>query len=71
MSHSYHAMIPFPDLELTVEQQFELKKLEEAIETASRENLEHSVWELSRQIYILRNTIKNLIKHWPNAFNQT
>ncbi len=64
-------MIPFPDLELTVEQQFELKKLEEAIETASRENLEHSVWELSRQIYILRNTIKNLIKHWPNAFNQT
>jgi len=64
-------MIPFPDLELTVEQQFELKKLEEAIETASRESLEHSVWELSRQIYVLRNTIKNLIKHWPNAFNQT
>jgi hypothetical protein len=64
-------MIPFPDLELTVEQQFELKKLEEAIDDASRENLEHSVWELSRQIYILRNTIKNLIKHWPNAFNQT
>jgi len=71
MSHSHHAMIPFPDLELTVEQQFELKKLEEAIDDASRENLEHSVWELSRQIYILRNTIKNLIKHWPNAFNQT
>lgn len=64
-------MIPFPDLELTVEQQFELKKLEEAIENASRESLENSVWELSRQIYILRNTIKNLIKHWPNAFNQT
>jgi hypothetical protein len=64
-------MIPFPDLELTVEQQFELKKLEEAIDDASRESLEHSVWELSRQIYILRNTIKNLIKHWPNAFNQT
>lgn len=64
-------MIPFPDLELTVEQQFELKKLEEAIESASRESLENSVWELSRQIYILRNTIKNLIKHWPNAFNQT
>lgn len=64
-------MIPFPVLELTVEQQFELKKLEESIEQASRETLEDAVWQQTRQLFLLRNTIKNLIKHWPNAFNQT
>lgn len=64
-------MIPFPVLELTVEQQFELKKLEESIEQASRETLEDAVWQQTRQVFLLRNTIKNLIKHWPNAFNGT
>lgn len=64
-------MIPFPVLELTVEQQFELKKLEESIEQASRETLEDAVWQQTRQAFLLRNTIKNLIKHWPNAFNGT
>lgn len=57
-------MIPYPILELTVEQQFQLRKLEDASDSASKADLAKLCLSLQRQNFMFTNTITNLVKHW-------
>jgi hypothetical protein len=57
-------MIPYPVLELTVEQQFQLRKLEDASDKASKADLIKLCLSLQRQNFMFTNTITNLVKHW-------
>ena len=57
-------MIPYPVLELTVEQQFQLRKLADASENASQADLASLCLSLQRQNFMFSNTITNLVKHW-------
>jgi hypothetical protein len=57
-------MIPYPVLELTVEQQFQLRKLADASENASKADLASLCLSLQRQNFMFSNTITNLVKHW-------
>ena len=57
-------MIPFPVLELTMEQQFQLRKLTDAFEKASKSDLANLCMTLQRQNFMFTNTITNLVKNW-------
>ena len=57
-------MIPYPVLELTVEQQFQLRKLADVLETAPKADLAKLCLSLQRQNFMFSNTITNLVKHW-------
>lgn len=59
-------MIPYPDLELTMEQQFKLRQFIDAAEQASRESLIKACCELQKQNFMLNNTVLNLVKNWDH-----
>ena len=56
---------PPPVLELTMEQQFQMRKIQDLLGKASREDMETVFISLQHQCYILSNNIKQLIHLWP------
>lgn len=60
-------MIPFPVLDLTMEQQFQLRKLSDAAESASKADLTSLCTMLLRQNFMYNNTLMNLVKNWNEA----
>ena len=63
---TYHGPPP-PVLELTMEQNFKMRRLDDLLPEASKEDLITVFVALQRQNYVLANTISNLIKQWPNT----
>lgn len=55
-------MINLPPLELTIEQQFELKKTEGQVRSLSSDQAQELLLELMRQLMIKDNVVKHLIK---------
>ena len=54
-----------PVIELTMEQDFNLRRIEDLLPEASKEDLITVFMALQKQNYCLSNTIKNLLKEWP------
>ena len=64
---------PPPVTDLSYGQLFQLKKLALECEEAKRETLVEAVIEAQKSVYMLRNTITNLLSHWPTdvkSFNE-
>ena len=59
-----HGIPPPPITELTLEQQFQLKRIEGLLEEASREDIITVFMALQEQVYILSNNVANLVKKW-------
>ena len=59
--------IPAPIVELTMEQQFKLKQIENALRNpeTKKEDLITIFLALQRQCFVLGNSLTNLLKHWP------
>ena len=55
---------PPPIIELTMEQQFQLRKIEDLLEKASREDIITVFMALQEQVYVLSNNVANLVKKW-------
>ena len=57
---------PMPIVELTMEQQFKMRQIEDAIRNpdADREDLIIVFLALQRQCYVLGNNLSNLLKLW-------
>ena len=55
---------PPPIIELTLEQEFQLKKIEELLQKAEREDIITVFVALQEQCYILQNNVANLVKKW-------
>ena len=55
---------PFPITDLTVEQQFKMRQIEDGVEKASREDLITILVALQRQCFVLGNNVKNLLSQW-------
>jgi hypothetical protein len=55
---------PFPVTELTIEQQFKMRQLEDGVEKASRDDLIIILLALQRQCFVLGNNVKNLLSQW-------
>jgi hypothetical protein len=64
--------IPAPVLELTVEQQFKLKQIENALRAADtkKEDIITVFLALQRQCFVLGNSMSNLVKKWPTPTPQ-
>jgi hypothetical protein len=54
-----------PVTELTIEQDFHLRRLGDLLPQASKEDIITIFMALQRQNYALGNTIKNLLAKWP------
>ena len=63
---SYHGFPPPPVVELTMEQQFKLRRLEDLLPEAEKADLITVFLALQRQNYCLSNTVSNLVKKWPS-----
>ena len=55
-----------PVLELTMEQSFKLRRLEDLLPQANKEDIITLFLALQRQNFCLGNTVSNLVKQWPN-----
>ena len=54
-----------PVTELTMEQDFHMKRLEDLLPQANKEDIITIFLALQRQNYALANTVKNLLAKWP------
>lgn len=52
-------------MELTMEQQFKLRRLEDLLPSAERKDLITVFMALQHQNFVLSNTVSNLVKQWP------
>ena len=55
-----------PIVELTMEQEFKLRQIEDGLKGASREDIITVFLALQHQCFVLGNNIKQLITEWPN-----
>ena len=62
---SFGSLPPPPVTELTIEQQFKIKKLEMLLADASKEDIITVFIALQHQNFVLGNTVSNLIHKWP------
>ena len=53
-------------MELTMEQHFKLRRLEDLIKEADKEDIITVFLALQKQNFCLSNTVTNLVKQWPN-----
>ena len=63
---SYPGIPPGPVIELTMEQSFKLRRLEDLLPKADKEDIVTLFMALQRQNFALANTVTNLVKQWPN-----
>ena len=62
---------PMPVTEMTMEQSFKLRRLEDLLPEADKADIITLFMALQRQNYVLANTVSNLVKNWPNHPNTT
>tara|TARA_B100000085_G_scaffold136656_1_gene124524 strand:+ start:473 stop:670 length:198 start_codon:yes stop_codon:yes gene_type:complete len=60
-----------PVTEMTIEQSFKLRRLEDLLPEADKADIITLFMALQRQNYALANTVSNLVKNWPNHPNTT
>jgi hypothetical protein len=52
-------------MELTMEQQFKLRRLEDLLPSADKKDIITIFMSLQHQNFVLSNTVSNLVKKWP------
>lgn len=55
---------PPPVVELTIEQSFKIRRLEDLLPEAEKDDIITLFLALQRQNFCLSNTLSNLLKHW-------
>jgi hypothetical protein len=56
---------PSPVLDLTVEQLFKMRQIEDLAKKLTEKELLYFFLQVQKQCFILQNTCSNLLKHWP------
>ena len=62
---------PMPVLDLTMEQEFKMRRMEDLLPEADKKDLVTILISLQHQNYVLCNTVSNLVKQWPNHHHTT
>jgi hypothetical protein len=57
-------------MELTMEQQFKLRRLTDLLPDAKKEDIITVFMALQHQNFVLSNTVSNLVKQWPMPRDQ-
>jgi hypothetical protein len=60
-----------PITELTIEQEFKLRRLEDLLPTSSKDDIITVFMALQRQCYVLGNNVSQLVKQWPTHLSTT
>ena len=60
-----------PVTELTMEQSFKLRRLEDLLPEADKSDIITLFMALQRQNFALSNTVSNLVQKWPNPLPTT
>ena len=68
---SFPGLPPMPVFEMTMEQSFKLRRLEDLLPEADKADIITLFMALQRQNFALANTVNNLLKQWPNHPNTT
>lgn len=55
---------PPPVVELTMEQEFKMRQIEDALKTADKDDIITIFLALQRQCFVLGNNMSNLLKNW-------
>ncbi len=55
---------PPPVLELTVEQFFKLRRIEDLCQELDKKEIINHFLQVQKQNFILNNTVRNLLQHW-------
>ena len=63
---SFPGVPPMPVTEMTVEQSFKLRRLEDLLPEADKADIITLFMALQRQNFALSNTVSNLVQQWPN-----
>ena len=63
--------LPEPILDLTMEQSFKMRRLEDMLPKAEKDDIITLFMALQRQNFALANTVTNLVKQWPNHLPTT
>lgn len=58
-------------MEMTMEQQFKMRRLQDLLPDASKEDIITVLLALQHQNFVLSNTVSNLVKQWPTALSIT
>ncbi len=56
---------PEPVIDLTVEQHFKMRQIEDALQSADKDDIITVFLALQRQTFVLGNNMTNLLKQWP------
>ena len=56
-------------MEMTVEQQFKMRRLQDLLPNASKEDIITVFLSLQHQNFVLSNTVSNLVKKWPTPMD--
>jgi hypothetical protein len=56
---------PLPVIDLTVEQEFKIRRLKDLLPEADKEDIITLLIALQRQNFCLCNNVSNLVKQWP------
>lgn len=54
-------------MEMTLEQKFKLKQLENALQDAKKEDIITVFLAVQHQAFVLGNNVSNLVKKWPTV----
>jgi len=60
-----------PVLDLTIEQSFKIRRLEDLLPQADKADIITLFLALQRQNFCLSNTVSNLVKQWPTPHHTT
>ena len=52
-------------IELTIEQEFKMRQIEDALKSADKDDIVTVFLALQRQTFVLGNNMSNLLKQWP------
>ena len=60
-----------PILELTMEQEFKLRRLDDLLPKADKKDIITLFMALQEQCYVLGNNVSQLVKEWPTHLTTT
>jgi len=65
MDKSFPGIPPPPVTELTMEQEFKLRRMDDLLPEADKADIITLLMALQHQNFCLCNTVRNLVRHWP------
>ena len=71
MMDQYSSLPPMPTVEITIEQQFKLRKMKDLMENCPKDQLVEVFLEVQKHNFILTNNISQILSAWLDSPHPT